>query len=104
MLDDPDAPGGAFTHWILYNIPWKLGELGEGAVIPNTGLGKNDAGSNRYFPPCPPKTDGPHRYVFHLYALNGNMGFEQPPDRATFLRSIAGVTLGEATLTVSYDH
>lgn len=104
MLDDPDAPGGTFTHWIAYNIPWQPGQLAEGPILLDVALGKNDTGSDRYFPRCPPAADGPHHYVFHLYALRGLEGFESPPARTAFLAWIAGVTLGEADLTVTYDH
>jgi hypothetical protein len=74
ILDDPDAPTGTFTHWLVYNIPPGSGELAQGR--PNDKVLSNDAqqgesstGSRGYFPPCPP-IGSTHRYIFHLYALD----------------------------------
>ena len=104
MLDDPNAPGGTFTHWITYNIPAGAAGLGEGQSGLNTGI--NDAGGQKYLGPCPPPTDGPHHYVFHLYALRvDTVVFENlAPGRPLFLAQIAGITLGKATLTGAFDH
>lgn len=69
ILDDPDAPVGLFTHWLLWNIPASDHSLGEhyhpsGAVT----TGTNDFGNRGYGGPCPPR--GTHRYYFKLYALD----------------------------------
>lgn len=70
VVDDPDAPGGLFTHWIVFDLPPSTSTLPEG-VKPagNQGInqGINDFGKVGYGGPCPPK--GRHRYVFHLFAL-----------------------------------
>ena len=104
MLDDPNAPGGTFTHWITYNIPAGAAGLGDGQSGVNTGI--NDAGGQKYLGPCPPPTDGPHHYVFHLYALRvETVVFENlAPGRPLFLAQIAGITLDRATLTGAFDH
>src|SRR5215831_4960318 len=73
-VTDPDAPGGAFTHWVLYNLPADANGLPEGvpkeAQLSNGSLqGKSDFGRVGYGGPCPPP-GGPHRYVFTLYALD----------------------------------
>jgi Raf kinase inhibitor-like YbhB/YbcL family protein len=101
MLDDPDAVGGTFTHWITYNMPWASGQLAQGQNGPAVRV--NDAGRNGYFGPCPPAADGPHHYVFHLYALSDNVAFDSAPARRAFLSKIAGITLGEVDLTATYD-
>lgn len=74
IMDDPDAPKGTFTHWIIY-FPYSTIRL-----IPenyqrikefNTHVeGRNDSGETRYFGPCPPRGHGFHRYFFRLYALS----------------------------------
>jgi Raf kinase inhibitor-like YbhB/YbcL family protein len=73
IADDPDAPSGTFTHWVLYDLPAGATELKEAA----SGGGKegvNDFGKKGYGGPCPPP-DGPHRYFFHVYALDrGSLG------------------------------
>src|SRR5512144_2032192 len=59
IVDDPDAPGGTFTHWVLFDIPAGTKQLAEGAGAKNTsspiGLsGTNDAYQPGYTGPCPP--------------------------------------------------
>jgi Raf kinase inhibitor-like YbhB/YbcL family protein len=69
IVDDPDAPSGKFTHWVLFDIPATVHELAEGA----TGVGvagRNDFQGIGYGGPCPPPKHGEHRYFFKLYALD----------------------------------
>ncbi len=74
IMDDPDAPGGRFIHWVLYQIPPDRTELPEGVpaepAVEGIGFqGRNDFGRIGYGGPCPPP--GPaHRYRFTLYALD----------------------------------
>jgi Raf kinase inhibitor-like YbhB/YbcL family protein len=69
IVDDPDAPAGTFTHWVLFDIPADRSSLAEG--ISAVGVtGKNDFGRAGYGGPCPPRGHGPHRYYFTLYALD----------------------------------
>ena len=64
IMDDPDAPGGTFDHWLVWNIP-------PVKVIPENsqpGLeGTNSKGEIGYTGPCPPS--GTHRYFFKVYAV-----------------------------------
>ncbi|HOL42232.1 YbhB/YbcL family Raf kinase inhibitor-like protein [Methanospirillum sp.] len=73
MLDDPDAPLGTFTHWIVYNIPPETEKIPEAFSTPSgsshMSIGINTAKENSYYPPCPP-TGQTHRYRFMLYALD----------------------------------
>lgn len=66
IMDDPDAPVGLWTHWLVKDIPADLNEISEdsvpGAEVVNT------AGGEAYHGPCPPS--GTHRYFFKLYALD----------------------------------
>ncbi len=74
VVSDPDAPGGTFIHWVLYNLPPQTAGLAEG-IPPNERLsggaaqGRNDFGRIGYGGPCPPPGK-PHRYIFTLYALD----------------------------------
>jgi Raf kinase inhibitor-like YbhB/YbcL family protein len=70
IVDDPDAPGGTFTHWLLYDLPASLRELNEGASGTVGKEGRNSFGNIGYGGPCPPPGDPPHRYRFTLYALD----------------------------------
>ncbi len=67
FLEDPDAPGGTFVHWLLYNIPVYVKEV-SGPVVPGANSGKNSHGGFGYYPPCP--SSGSHHYMYRLYALD----------------------------------
>lgn len=68
ILDDPDAPGGLWTHWTVWNIPAGTGGVVEDSFPKNSVQGVTSAGNAGYHGPCPPS--GTHRYVFHLLALD----------------------------------
>lgn len=71
VMDDPDAPAGVWTHWILWDIPVTETGLPEGFVPGRLGIsGVNDFGKEGYNGPMPPRGHGPHRYFFKLYALD----------------------------------
>ena len=78
VVDDPDAPGGVFDHWIVWNIPSTLEKIPQG--IPQKEIpeqlegatqGRNDFKQIGYRGPCPPS--GEHRYRFKLYALDRSL-------------------------------
>jgi Raf kinase inhibitor-like YbhB/YbcL family protein len=68
ILDDPDAPGGRFVHWLAWGIAPDTGGLAEGEAAPLEG--SNDFGTVGYRGPCPPRGRGPHRYRCRLHALS----------------------------------
>lgn len=71
IVDDPDAPRGTFTHWVLYDIPADVTELAENVTGGTIGIaGRNSFGHSGYGGPCPPPADNAHRYRFTLYALD----------------------------------
>jgi len=72
---DPDAPtGSGYWHWLVWGIPASVATLDAGAGTGHSPSGAhggyNDAGTASYEGPAPPKGDGPHRYVFTVYALD----------------------------------
>jgi Raf kinase inhibitor-like YbhB/YbcL family protein len=75
IVDDPDAPIGIFTHWVVFNIPTTATGLKENSSPKNlpTGAieGKNSADQSGYYGPCPPS--GVHRYIFKVYALDATL-------------------------------
>jgi hypothetical protein len=105
ILDDPDAPNGRFTHWIIYNIPPKAGELARAQpnvkVLANGAQnGDSSAGSRGYYPPCPP-VGTTHRYLFRLYAVD--MPITQPTaDRDSIDRALTGHTIAETEFTTTF--
>lgn len=71
IMDDPDAPRGTFTHWVVYDIPPDETELAENVPNGTIGIsGRNSFGRRGYGGPCPPPKDEPHRYRFTLHALD----------------------------------
>jgi Raf kinase inhibitor-like YbhB/YbcL family protein len=104
VIDDPDAPGGTFDHWVRFNIP--LGDgLDEGASsVRDVGLfgtfGLNDFGSAAYGGPCPP--DGQHLYFFKLFAIDSQLDLAEGATKAEFLAAADGKTLDVAELTGQY--
>jgi len=102
ICEDPDAPGGTFTHWLLYNIPADREGLTEGVDTDATlswgaVQGRNDFGDVGYGPPCPP-AGSEHRYYFRLYALNGQLDLPPGATRAQVLDAIEGIILEQTEL------
>lgn len=100
ILEDPDAPGGVFLHWIVYDLPADCREL-DGVVpvekhLKNGAIqGKNDFGKTGYGGPCPPKGET-HRYFFRLFALKKKLPPESINRRENFYNAIKNITLGKA--------
>lgn len=76
IVDDPDAPVGIFTHWILFNIDPKTREIKENSLPQFVALGKNSVGKTNFIGACPPS--GTHRYFFKLYALDTSLNLINP--------------------------
>ena len=77
IVDDPDAPMGTWTHWLIWNIPAKATLLPEDTPKMNlldngARQGGNDFKRIGYGGPCPPPGK-PHRYFFKLYALDARL-------------------------------
>ena len=107
VVDDPDAPGGTFFHWVAYNIPASRTSLPagvpQGAEIPGGGQqGMNSFGHLGYNGPCPPpgKT---HHYRFHLYALDSALSVGEKADAAAIQSAIKGHVLAEAELVGTFQ-
>lgn len=101
ILDDPDAPGGTFTHWVGFDLPASQTEIAEGAQAVGKG-GKNGRGQTGYTGPCPPS--GTHRYFFTLYALDvTTLGLNDGAARADVEKGMAGHILAKAQLMGRYS-
>ena len=66
IVDDPDAPVGLWTHWLVKNIPATTTSIKENTV-PGVEV-TNSWKIKKYKGPKPPS--GTHRYYFKLYACN----------------------------------
>ena len=108
VVDDPDAPGGTYTHWLVYNLPLDAKELNEATTalttLPgNAQQGSNDFGNAGYGGPCPPPGDAPHRYHFTLYALNTTLDLPANPKRDQIRRAMLGHIIDQGELTGRYQ-
>ncbi len=105
IVEDPDAPIGTFTHWVIYNIPGKLSSLPEG--VPKRketefGLqGINDFRKVGYGGPCPPPGK-PHRYFFKLYALDSTLDLPPGARKGDVLKAMEGHVLAQTQLMGTY--
>ena len=98
IMDDPDAPAGVWTHWLVWNVPATVSGFEENAKLQKPiRSGTNDFGKPGYGGPCPPKGHGPHRYFFRLFALNvEDLGLSAGKRRAELERMIAPHVLARA--------
>ncbi len=106
VVEDPDAPGGTFVHWVVYNLPATAKELPQG--VPARGdiagggrQGMNDFGKHGYGGPCPPP-GAAHRYYFKLYALNADFKLPDDTTKPLLLKAIYGHIVDQGQLTGKY--
>ena len=106
IVDDPDAPGGTWVHWVIYDLPGDAKELAEAVgktdTLANGGKqGLNDFRRVGYGGPCPP-AGKPHRYFFKLYALDASTNLKPRATKQQLLAAMKGHILGEAELIGRY--
>lgn len=107
IVDDPDAPVGVFTHWVLFNIPSNSRDLPEAlptqAQLPSGAQqGKNEFGRLGYGGPCPPP-GRLHRYRFTVYALDQPLELTAGASKKQVLDAIQGHILAQGQLTGTYQ-
>jgi Raf kinase inhibitor-like YbhB/YbcL family protein len=106
ICEDPDAPRGTFTHWIIFNIPANVHELPkavkkEERLENNAIQGINDFGYIGYGGPCPP--EGPeHRFYFRIYALDSTLNLNPGVRRQDLMDAMWGRVLDEGELMGKY--
>lgn len=101
IVDDPDAPGGMWVHWVVYNIePRTLGVEEDNKVSSGT-EGITSYGKRGYGGPCPPS--GTHRYFFKLYALDTLLDLTENADKRAVETAMQGHILDQAELIGLYS-
>ena len=101
IMDDPDAPGGTFTHWVLFDIPAATKQLAEGQPPIGTG-GNNGLSQTGYMGPCPPS--GIHRYYFRLYALDApSLNLKAGASRSAVEAALKNHVIGAADAMARYE-
>ena len=101
IVDDPDAPSGMFTHWIVFNIPAQTRTVNEGETPEDAIVGSNSAGYSAYLGPAPPPGK-PHRYIFRLFALDTMLSLDEGSTREAVVAAIKGHILAQGSLTGLY--
>lgn len=101
IMDDPDAPGGTWTHWTLWNIPPAMKEIAEDSVPRGASEGMTDSGRSGWGGPCPP--DREHRYFFRLFALDVSLDLRQGASVGALRSAMEGHVLAEASLMGRYE-
>lgn len=108
ICEDPDAPGGTFTHWVIFNLPPATTTLPENLArngsLPDGSLqGKNSFGNIGYNGPAPPPGKA-HHYYFRLYALDATLPLDAGADKNAVLNAMKGHVLAEGALMGAYQN
>lgn len=107
IMDDPDAPGGTWVHWVAWNLP-VLNDIPEGIgkekilERPFPAFQGNNSGDEiGYDGPCPPRGHGPHRYYFKVYVLDRRLELRPGASKKELEKAMDGkvVQHGEAVAT-----
>ena len=107
IADDPDAPAGTWTHWVLFDLPAETSSLAENVSkvdeVPTGGRqGRNDFRKIGYGGPCPPPGK-PHRYFFRFYALDTKLNLKPGVSRREVEQAMQGHILATAELMGRYQ-
>lgn len=105
ICEDPDAPSGIWTHWVIFNLPKDCRSLPEWVMErevleDGSKQGLNDFGTVGYRGPCPP--GGTHRYYFRVYALGTDLDLPPKISRQQLLNAMKGHILDEGQLMGVY--
>lgn len=102
IVMDPDAPGGNFTHWVVWDLPVSDGAIGAGGSLPfGAQEGLNSAGKVGYDGPCPPAGSA-HHYHFTLYAVDAPLGLSGGASRTDVDAKMAGHVVAHTELVGTY--
>jgi Raf kinase inhibitor-like YbhB/YbcL family protein len=100
VVDDPDAPSGTFTHWVVVDIPTSTTSSAEGGVPEGGRQAESSAGDAAYRGPCPPS--GTHHYRFTVVALDAETGLAEGTSLDQALQAVDDHAIGRGTLTGTY--
>jgi Raf kinase inhibitor-like YbhB/YbcL family protein len=100
VVDDPDAPGGTFVHWVVVDIETGTTSVKKGAVPAGGTQVVNSSGDPSYAGPCPPS--GEHRYRFTVYALDAPTGLTKTASLDAALDAIGDHATARGTLAAVY--
>ncbi len=102
IVDDPDAPVGLFTHWLVWNIAPKTTEVPEKGMPKGAVQGTNDYPNLGYGGPQPPS--GTHRYYFKIFALDQTLDLRSGAKREELDKAMSGHVIAQGQLMGRYMH
>ncbi len=97
VVDDPDAVGGLYVHWVVTGMPPSTSEIADGALPAGAVVSANSGGKAAYLGPCPPAGTGVHHYRFQLYALSKPLVLVPTTPAGQATQTIANATLAAAS-------
>ena len=101
IVDDPDAPSGLFTHWLVWNIDPKTTSIPEGSTPKASIQGTNDFGDTGYDGPQPPS--GTHRYYFKIFSLDQTLNLSAGAKRRELDKAMKGHVIAQGELMGRYS-
>lgn len=103
IVDDPDAPVGTFTHWVIFDMEAPMNAIPENTGAVGT-VAKNDFGNAKWNGPCPPKGKE-HRYYFKVFALDVlKLGLPDGTTRADVERKMDGHVVAKTETMGTFVH
>jgi Raf kinase inhibitor-like YbhB/YbcL family protein len=97
VMDDPDAPAGTFTHWVVFNLPATATGIAGGRLPSGAAQARNSGGQATYIGPCPPS--GTHHYRFTIYAEQRRLGLPSGAALPLALNAIKANAIASGQLT-----
>jgi len=110
IAQDPDAPmGKSATHALTVGIDPSRGGIPENGLanpspVPGIRHGKGPLGRRGWAGPMPPRSHGPHAYVFQLFALDQALSLPASFTLDQVIAAIAGHVIGRARLDGTYEN
>jgi Raf kinase inhibitor-like YbhB/YbcL family protein len=97
VVDDPDAPGGTFVHWVVLDLPPGTVSLASATDLPaGVHQATNSAGAAAWAAPCPPS--GTHHYRFTVSVLSAPTGLADGVDKADAQAAIQRLAIASGQL------
>lgn len=101
IVEDPDAPGSTFVHWLMWNIDPKTTTIKENKLPAGALQGRNGWDNNSYGGPCPPS--GSHRYYFRIYVLDIQLDLTPSSQKTDLEKAMQGHVLDQTELMATYQ-
>lgn len=102
-VEDPDAVGGVFTHWVAWNFTSDVASIRGDELAAGAVEGRNSAGETGWYAACPPNGTGPHQYIFTIYALDVSLTLPTDSTFDAFLQAADGHILARGSVTGLYE-